>query len=96
MEADLSVIAGESGNFQRIADQLRSVMAHVEQVAGGLQPQWKGSSALAAQAALLRFHEAATAQNRELDDISENLGIGGTQYGSTDEDQASALASRML
>jgi WXG100 family type VII secretion target len=96
MEADLSVIAGESANFQRIADELRAVMAHVEATASGLQPAWVGASATAAQAALLRFHEAATQQNRELDDISQNLGIGGTQYGSTDDDQASALASRML
>lgn len=88
MEADLSVIAGESANFQRIADELRTVMAHVEATAAGLQPAGRLGDRGPGRAgcASTRRPPRRTGNRRHL----ENLGIGGTQYASTDEDQASA------
>ena len=50
---------------------------------------------IAAQAALVRFHEAAQQQIQQLNDISSNIHTSGVQYTSTDEDQTSALSSAM-
>ncbi len=95
MNTDAAVLAKEAGNFERIAGELRSVMAQVEGTAGSLQGQWHGQAGVAAQAALVRYHEAASQLNTELNDISNNISTAGVQYTSTDEDQSSTLQSAM-
>lgn len=71
-------------------------MSHVETIAGGLKVNLNSEAAgAAAQAALVRFNEASTKLNLQLDEISTNIHVGGGQYTSTDADQASNLASQM-
>jgi WXG100 family type VII secretion target len=95
MNTDIAVLAKEASNFERISGELQGVMRQVEATAGSLVPQWKGMAGEAAQAALLRYQEAANAQVQTLNEISSNIHTSGTQYGSTDEDQHSALSSAM-
>jgi WXG100 family type VII secretion target len=95
MNTDAAVLAKEAANFERISGQLKGVIAQVEPTAGSLAGQWHGQAGTAAQAALVRFHEAAQAQIQQLNDISGNIHTSGTQYTSTDEDQTSALTTAM-
>lgn len=95
MNTDAAVLAKEAANFERISGELKSVIAQVEATASGLMPQWQGQSGQAAQAAFLRFQEAADRQVQELNDISTNIHSSGMQYTSTDEDQSGALSSAM-
>ncbi|WKG03635.1 WXG100 family type VII secretion target [Mycolicibacterium sp. HK-90] len=93
LNADPATLAKEADNFQRIAQELNTVMHHVEQIGHQLKANLKGSAGTAAQSALIRFHEASTKVNTELDEISANIGATGTDYVGTDDDQASALGS---
>ncbi|WP_102144065.1 WXG100 family type VII secretion target [Mycobacterium hubeiense] len=95
MNTDAAVLAKEAANFERISGELKSVIAQVEATASGLMPQWQGQAGQAAQAAFLRFQEAADRQVQELNDISTNIHSSGMQYTSTDEDQSGALSSAM-
>lgn len=95
MNTDAAVLAKEAANFERISGELKGVIAHVESTAGALASQMQGQAGTAAQQALLRFHEAAAQQVQELNDISSNIHSSGTQYTSTDEDQAGTLSSAM-
>jgi WXG100 family type VII secretion target len=95
MNTDAAVLAKEAANFERISGELKSVIAQVESTAGSLAGQWHGQAGTAAQAAMLRFHEAAARQVQELNDISSNIHQSCTQYTSTDEDQHSSLSSAM-
>ncbi|OBI46395.1 type VII secretion protein EsxB [Mycobacterium kyorinense] len=95
MEADPAVLATEASNFERIAGEIKGVMARVEGTAQELMPQLQGSAGNAAQAALARYNEAALAQVKELDDVTENLQQSNIHYTSTDEDQAAGVAAAM-
>ena len=95
MNTDVAVLAKEAGNFDRISGELQSVIAQVESTGSTLAAQMVGQAGTAAQAALARFHEAAAKQVQELNDISQNIHQSGTQYSSTDDDQASSLSSAM-
>jgi WXG100 family type VII secretion target len=95
MNTDVAVLAKEAGNFERISGELQSVIAQVESTGSTLAAQMVGQAGTAAQAALARFHEAAAKQVQELNDISQNIHQSGTQYTSTDDDQASSLSSAM-
>ncbi|MBS1696722.1 MAG: WXG100 family type VII secretion target [Actinobacteria bacterium] len=95
MNTDIAVLAKEASNFERISGELQAVIAQVESTAGSLVPQWRGMAGEAAQAALMRYHEAAARQVQTLTEISSNIHTSGMQYGSTDDDQQSALASAM-
>lgn len=95
MNTDAAVLAREAGNFERISGELKGVIAHVDATAGALQGALQGESGRAANAALLRFQEAANKQIQELNDISNNISTAGVHYTSTDEDQSSSLASAM-
>lgn len=95
MNTDIAVLAKEASNFERISGELQGVRAHVESTAGSLVPIWEGAAGTAVQQAMLRYQEAAQAQIQALNDISSNIAQSGMQYGSTDEDQASALAAGM-
>ena len=80
MNTDAAVLAKEAANFERISGELKGVIAHVESTAGALAGQWHGQAGTAAQAALMRFHEAAARQIQELNDISANIHTSGVQY----------------
>ncbi|ORW10397.1 WXG100 family type VII secretion target [Mycobacterium kyorinense] len=95
MQTDAAVLAKEASNFERISGELKGVIAHVESVAGSLAPQFQGQAGSAAQAALMRFQEAANQQIQELNDISTNIHTAGAHYTSTDEEQHSALSQAM-
>jgi WXG100 family type VII secretion target len=95
MQTDAAILAQEAGNFDRISGELKGVIAHVESVAGALQGHLQGQAGTAAQAALVRFQEAANQQIQELTDISNNIHSAGVQYTSSDEEGASSLASSM-
>lgn len=95
MNTDTAVLSKEAANFERIAGELRAVTARVESIAGGLAGQWHGQAGQAAQAALVRFHEAAGAQVQYLNEISGNIHTAGAQYAGTDQEHAQSLAARM-
>lgn len=95
MNTDAAVLAKEAANFERISGELQAVIGQVESTAGALSAQMVGQAGTAAQGALMRFHEAAARQIQELNDISANIHTSGTQYTSTDEDQASTFVSAM-
>lgn len=95
MNTDAAVLAKEAANFERISGELKSVIAQVDSTAGALAVQMQGQAGTAAQQALIRFQEAANKQIQELNDISNNIHTSGTQYTSTDDDQAGNLASSM-
>jgi WXG100 family type VII secretion target len=95
MNTDAAVLAKEAANFERISGELKGVIGQVESTAGALAAQMVGQAGNAAQAALMRFHEAAARQVQELNDISANIHTSGTQYTATDEDQASTFAGTM-
>ena len=95
MNTDAAVLAKEAANFERISGELKGVIALVESTAGALAGQWQGQAGVAAQAALVRFQEAAAKQVQELNDISGNIHTSGLQYTATDEDQSATLASAM-
>jgi WXG100 family type VII secretion target len=91
MHTDSAVLASEAGNFDRISQSLKGVMAQVDATAGGMQSALVGESGQAAQAAFIRYQEAAQVQKQALDEIAANIHTGGMQYASTDSDQGAAL-----
>ena len=95
MNTDAAVLAKEAGNFERISDDLKQVIAAVDMTANTLKAQWTGQAGVAAQTALQRFDAAAVTQIQELNDISNNIHTSGAQYTSTDDDQAGNLAHLM-
>jgi WXG100 family type VII secretion target len=95
MNTDAAVLAKEAANFERISGELKGVIAHVESTASSLMPQWRGAAGQAAQAAFLRYQDAAARQIQELTDISNNIHTSGVQYTSTDDDQSAAVAQAM-
>lgn len=72
MKTDAATLAQEAGNFERISGDLKTQIDQVESTAGSLQGQWRGAAGTAAQAAVVRFQEAANKQKQELDEISTN------------------------
>jgi WXG100 family type VII secretion target len=95
MNTDAAVLAKEAANFESISGELKGVIANVESTGGALAAQMVGQAGTAAQAALLRFHEAAARQIQELNDISSNIQQSGMQYTTADDDQAANLSSAM-
>ena len=91
LQTDSAVLASEASNFESISASLQGVMGQVDSTAGSMQMHLQGMSGTAAQAAFVRYQEAAQVQKQALDEISANIHTGGTQYVSTDEDQGAAL-----
>lgn len=94
-QADVAVLTTEAATFDRITGDLTAVRAQVEAIAASSQANLVGKAGDAAQAALMRYREAADQQNRLLQDISENIHIGGVRYDTTDDDNASTLTNTM-
>ncbi|WP_343601579.1 WXG100 family type VII secretion target [Mycobacterium sp.] len=95
LTTDTAVLVHEAANFERIAGELKTVIAKVEQTAGDLDGHWQGTAAQAAQRAIRRFQQAADAQIRELNAISTDVHTAGARYAATDGEQAGGLASAM-
>lgn len=95
MKTDAATLAQEAGNFERISGDLKTQIDQVESTAGSLQGQWRGAAGTAAQAAVVRFQEAANKQKQELEKISTNIRQAGVQYSRADEEQQQALSSQM-
>jgi WXG100 family type VII secretion target len=95
MKTDAATLAKEAQNFDKISADLKSEMAQVESTAGELASHWQGQASVAAQSALQRFHEAATKQTQELEEISTNISHAGIQYSKADDEQSQALSSQM-
>ncbi|BBZ14282.1 WXG100 family type VII secretion target [Mycobacterium branderi] len=95
LQTDVPVLAKEAANFERIADELKTVLARVESTATEMDSHWQGIAAKAAQSAIQRFHEAASAQVQQLNEISTNIHTAGAQYRGTDDERAGAIAGAM-
>lgn len=95
LQTDAPVLAREAANFERIAEALKTVLARVESTAAEMDSHWQGTAAKAAQSAISRFHEAASAQVQQLNDISTNIQTAGAQYSATDDERAGAIAGAM-
>jgi WXG100 family type VII secretion target len=95
MNTDTAVLASEAANFERLSGELRTASDAVNAIASDLTAGWTGQAGGAAQAAIARYNEAATNQQKALSDISTNIQQSGLQYAHTDEDQTSLLANSM-
>jgi len=95
METDAATLSAEAQNFDGIAGELKAVIQGVESTGAELAGGWKGQAGTAAQQALVRFQEAARAQERQLMEISTNISQAGIQYTSADDEQAGSLSSQM-
>jgi WXG100 family type VII secretion target len=95
LTADAAVLAKEAANFERIAGELKNVIARVESTAAELDNHWKGFAAQGPQQAINRFQQAADAQVAQLNDISTNIHTASRQYTASDDDQAGRLAAQM-
>ena len=95
METDAATLSAEAQNFDGIAGELKAVIQGVESTGAELAGVWKGQAGTAAQQALVRFQEAARAQESQLMEISTNISQAGIQYTSADDEQAGSLSSQM-
>lgn len=95
MRTDAAALTAEARNFDRIAGELKEQIAKVESTASALSAQWRGQAGAAAQAALVRFQQAAARQITELNDISSNIHAAGGQYAAADEEHHHVLAAQM-
>ncbi|EUA07623.1 ESAT-6-like protein esxB [Mycobacterium kansasii 732] len=95
MNTDAAVLAKEATNFDRIYEELTTVIAKVESTANSLSGGWHGQAGHAAQGALQRFHEAGSKQIRALTEISNKIHAAGGRYSSADDEHAGSLASAM-
>jgi WXG100 family type VII secretion target len=88
---DTSVLAAEAGNFDRIAGSLKGVMAQVDATAGAMHGHLRGVAGIAAQAAFVRYQEAAQVQQTALNEIAANIHGGGVTYDSQDHEHGASL-----
>ena len=95
MQTDAATLSAEAANFDRIAGELKAVIQGVESIGAEFAREWQGQAATAAQEALVRFQEAARAQESQLIEISSNISQAGIQYTSSDDEQAGSLSSQM-
>lgn len=96
METDSAVLSAGAAKFDTISVGLQQEIAKIEGIAGMLQPTWRGKAGEAAQAAFIRFQDAAGIQKQALSEISANIQDSGVKYDATDDDQTSVLAASML
>jgi WXG100 family type VII secretion target len=95
MQTDAATLSAEAANFDRIAGELKTVNKGVESTGAELAGGWTGQAGTAAQDALVRYQEAARAQESQLIEISSNISQAGIQYTSADDEQAGSLSSQM-
>jgi|SRR5882757_6662613 len=88
---DTDVLAAEAGNFDRIAGALKGVMAQVDATGASMQGHLKGVAGIAAQAAFVRYQEAAQVQQTALNEIAVNIHGGGMTYDTQDHEHGASL-----
>lgn len=94
--ADPVGLATEASNFERIAGEIKGVIARVEGTASELIADLRSEGAgAAAQQALDQYNQAALKLNSELDEVTQNLQQANVGYVTTDEDQAAGIAQAM-
>ena len=86
MNEDATALASEASNFERIAGELKAVIAQVEGTAGSLARDWRGQTGKDAHSAVERFRKVATRQVWELNETSGNIHTSGVQYSPAVED----------
>ncbi|GBE65987.1 hypothetical protein MFM001_24490 [Mycobacterium sp. MFM001] len=95
LTTDPAALVKEAANFERIAGELKGIIAKVEQIAADMGAHWQGTAADAAQSAIRRFQQAADAQIAQLNEISTNVQTAAAKYSATDDEKAAELASMM-
>lgn len=95
MKTDTAVLAQGADQFATVSAGLTTEITKVQAIAGQLQADWIANSSTAAQQAFVRFQDAAAAQTRALDEISDNIRDSGIGYTGTDDDQMSVINSAM-
>jgi len=91
LQTDSAVLIAEAGNFDHISAGLQGVMGQIDGTQGAMHAALQGQSGTAAQAAFVRYQEAAQVQKAALDEIVTNLHGGGVQYDSHDSDQSGLI-----
>jgi WXG100 family type VII secretion target len=95
LTTDAQALSEAATNFDRISGDLKGAISQVDSTAGDLAGALSGPAGDAAQAAFVRFQEAANKQIQELNTISENINRSGTQYQQAADDAASDLGTSM-
>lgn len=84
MYTDESGMIAAASDYDRIAGELTSRLRQIESEAESLVPTLRGLTGDAAQAAAIRYSEAANAEITELTAISTDIHTSGLRYGDVD------------
>lgn len=95
MTTDAAALSAAASEFDRISSDLKSSISQADSIAGELASTLSGPAGAAAQAAFVRFRDAAQRQVQELNDIQENINRAGIQYQSAGDDSSSSLQDSM-
>lgn len=79
LTTDAQALSEAATSFDRISSELKSAISQVDAAAGALAGALSGPEGDAAQAAFVRFRDAANKQIQELNTISENINQSGVQ-----------------
>jgi WXG100 family type VII secretion target len=91
LETDSAVLIAEAGNFDQISAGLQGVMGQIDGTQGAMHAALQGQAGTAAQAAFVRYQEAAQVQRAALDEIVMNLNGGGVKYDGQDAEQSGLI-----
>lgn len=95
MTSDAEALSGAASQFDSVANDLKSSIGQVDSTASELAAVLTGPEGAAAQAAFLRFREAANKEVQLLNDISQNINQAGVQYQAAADDAAASLSGSM-
>lgn len=84
MHTDEAGMIKAASDYDRIAGDLTSRLKQIEAEAEALVPTLRGQTGDAAQAASIRYSEAAHAEITELGAISQDIHSSGLRYGDVD------------
>ena len=93
LDVEAPQMMAAQSSYETQAGVMRSAIAAAEQAAVEAQAHHTGESAVAFQAAHVRFVEAAAKYNTELDLYGAQLGEGGTTYTTEDSTGASTYSA---
>ena len=82
---DAMALSEAAASFGAISSELKSSIAQVDSIAGDATMRMSGASGTAAQAAFLRFREAANMQVQLLDQITSEIGQAGAADPGSDD-----------
>ena len=84
MHTDEAGMMQAASDYDRISGELTARLRAIEAEADALVPTLQGQTGTAAQAAHMRYSEAANAEIVELATISNDIHSSGIRYGDTD------------